>query len=89
MIAKGATEGKTIGITAAVHGNELNGISVIQRLFSQIDVKQLQGTIVGIPVVNVPSFLKKQRRFIDGKDLNRIMPGNANGNISQVYAYAW
>lgn len=87
IVARGSQEGKVLGLTAAVHGNELNGIPVIQRLFKEINVKELQGTIVGVPVVNVPSLLRKRRRFIDGTDLNHIMPGKEDGNVSQVYAW--
>ncbi len=87
IIARGKKDGKTVGLTAAVHGNELNGIPVIQRLFKEIDIKQLRGTIVGIPIINVPSFLRKKRRFMDGTDLNHIMPGKPNGTVSQVYAW--
>ncbi|MBT8233446.1 MAG: succinylglutamate desuccinylase/aspartoacylase family protein [Saprospiraceae bacterium] len=87
MVARGVEKGPVLGLTAAVHGNELNGIPVIQRLFNEIDVKELRGTIIGVPVVNVPSFMRKQRRFNDGVDLNHIMPGKADGNLSQIYAY--
>ena len=87
LVARGKTDGPILGLTAAVHGNELNGISVIQRLFGEIDVNELKGTIVGVPVVNVPSFMRMKRRFIDGVDLNHIMPGKSNGNISELYAY--
>lgn len=87
LIAKGYKSGPCLGVTAAVHGNELNGISVIQRLFNEVDVQEISGTIVGIPVVNVPGFIRKKRRFNDGVDLNHIMPGKKDGNISQVYAY--
>ncbi|MFT4759877.1 MAG: putative deacylase [Paraglaciecola sp.] len=87
MVARGKKDGKVLGVTAAVHGNELNGIPVIQRLFKEIDVEELSGTIVGIPVTNVPSFLRKKRRYLDGTDLNHIMPGKADGTVSQVYAW--
>lgn len=87
LVAKGFEEGKVLGLTAAVHGNEINGIPVIQRLFKEIDIKKLKGAIVGAPVMNVPSLMRKQRRFIDGKDLNHIMPGKENGNVSEVYAW--
>ena len=87
MVAKGAEEGGVLGVTAAVHGNELNGIPVIQRLFREIDPLSLKGTIIAIPVVNVPSYLRKRRRFIDETDLNHIMPGIENGNVSEVYAF--
>ena len=87
IVARGHKDGKVLGLTAAVHGNELNGIPVIQRIFKEIDIEELKGTIVGVPVVNVPSLLRKKRRFIDGTDLNHIMPGRKDGNVSQVYAW--
>jgi predicted deacylase len=87
IVARGKKDGKRLGLTAAVHGNELNGIPVIQRIFNEIDIKKLKGTIVGVPVVNVPSLMRKKRRFLDGTDLNHIMPGQKEGNVSQVYAY--
>ncbi len=87
IVAKGKNKGKVVGLTAAVHGNELNGIPVIQRLFNEIDVNNLKGTLVGIPVLNTPSFLRKKRRFLDGVDLNHIMPGKETGTVSQVYAW--
>jgi predicted deacylase len=87
MVARGAADGPIVGLTAAVHGNELNGIPVIQRLISELDINELRGTIVGVPVVNIPGFMRKKRRFNDNVDLNHIMPGKKDGNISQVYAY--
>jgi len=87
IVAKGSETGKVVGLTAAVHGNELNGIPVIQRLFNEIDISKLKGTIVGIPVLNVPSYLRKKRRFLDGVDLNHIMPGKKDGAVSQIYAW--
>jgi len=87
MVARGKTDTPVLGLTAAIHGNELNGIPVIQRLFNEIDVEDLNGVIVGIPVANIPSFIRKQRRFNDGVDLNHIMPGKEKGRLSEVYAY--
>ncbi len=87
IVAKGVKAGPVLGLTAAIHGNELNGIPVVQRLFKEINPKKLSGTIVGVPVANVPSLLRKERRFLDGADLNHIMPGNPEGNVSQIYAW--
>lgn len=87
MVARGKEDGPTLGLTAAIHGDELNGISVIQRLFADIDVAELRGTVVAIPVVNIPGFNRQQRFFADGSDINHLMPGKENGNASQVYAY--
>jgi predicted deacylase len=85
MIARGKYDGPVLGITAAIHGNELNGIPVIQRLFRNLNVHSLHGTVVGVLVVNVPGLIREQRRFIDGVDLNRIAPGKPDGNVSEVY----
>lgn len=87
MVARGKDDFPILGVTAAVHGNELNGIPVIQRLFNEINPAELKGIIVAIPVVNIPSYIRHKRRFNDGVDLNHIMPGKENGNVSQVYAY--
>jgi predicted deacylase len=87
LIARGKKDGPVLGLTAAVHGNELNGIPIIQELFKEIDFDNLRGTLVGVPVVNVPSLLLKKRRFTDNTDLNHVFPGVQNGNTSQVYAY--
>ncbi len=87
IVARGLQDGPVLGLTAAVHGNELNGIPVIQRLFQEIDVQELSGTIIGVPVVNVPAYIRKSRRFNDGVDINHIMPGKEDGNISEIYAH--
>ncbi len=87
LVAKGFSPGPVLGITAAIHGNELNGVPVVQKVFQSINLENLAGTLVGIPVVNVPGFLMNQRFFNDGHDLNRLMPGNPKGTMSQVYAH--
>lgn len=86
LVARGVTPGPVVGITAAVHGNEINGIRTIHHLFENIDPSELSGTVVGVTVVNVPGYLRNQRDFPDGTDLNRIMPGRIDGNESQIFA---
>jgi len=77
-----------VGITAAVHGNELNGVPVIHRLMGELaKISLLKGTVVAVPIVNVPGYLRKQREFEDGVDLNRIMPGASAGDESSFYAH--
>jgi len=87
MVMKGKENGPTLGITAAVHGNELNGIKIIQKLFQEINKSAIEGCIVGVPVVNVPALLTHERFFTDNEDINRIMPGKEDGNQSEVYAF--
>ena len=88
LVAKGHKPGPVIGITAAVHGNELNGIRVIHHLFRELrdEVERLSGVIVGVPLVNIPGILSNRREVYDGMDLNRIMPGKPLGNAGQKYA---
>lgn len=87
IIAKGTQAGPTLGLTAALHGNELNGIPLIHDLFAHLDLAQLKGSIIGVLTANIPALLLEQRKFNDGKDLNRIAPGRARGDRSQVYIH--
>jgi predicted deacylase len=87
VIIRGVKKGPTLGITAALHGDELNGISTIFKLIEHIDPEKLAGTLVLVPISNVPGYLMNQRRFSDNVDLNRIMPGTPEGNSSSLYAH--
>jgi len=87
MVARGARPGPVFGITSAVHGNEINGIPVIHRLFEALDLLKLRGTVVGVPVVNINGLLLGQRAFKEYMDLNTIFPGKPNGNDVQVFAH--
>ena len=87
VVARGKRPGPIFGITAALHGNELNGIPVIHQLLQKISLKSLRGSIVCVIVANMPGLIAEQREFIDGQDLNHIMPGKPRGKLSQVYAF--
>ncbi len=84
---RGKKDGPTLGIVAALHGNEVNGIRTIHELFDRIDPATLRGTVVALVVANVPGFLLRQRVYLDGTDLNHIMPGKEGGSSAQVYAH--
>jgi hypothetical protein len=92
LVAKGAKPGKRLLLTAAVHGDELNGIAVIQDLFKDLDPKQLSGVVIGVPGLNQPGLLQAAREFHPSEgsgssNLNRKMPGDVKGNdIADVYA---
>ncbi|MCA9708573.1 MAG: succinylglutamate desuccinylase/aspartoacylase family protein [Myxococcales bacterium] len=87
LVARGSQPGPVVGVTAAVHGNELNGIPVIHRLFAALEGKPLRGSVVGVVAANVPGLHAHQREFIDGTDLNHIFPGARHGNVSKTYAH--
>lgn len=87
IIAKGADSGSVLGLTAAIHGNELNGIRIIQKVIDSLDMSALNGTIVAIPGLNPLAIAGNQREYVDLQDLNRLFPGKKNGNRSQQMAY--
>ena len=87
VVARGLKKGPVFGVTAAVHGDELNGIQVIHRLIERLDLKKLRGTVLAVIVVNVPGYLAQERTFPDGTDLNHILPGKKDGSIAQVYGH--
>ena len=90
IVVRGATPGPVLGISAAVHGDELNGIRIIHRLLDRVDPATLRGTLLCAPVANVPSFKAGQRHFPeDLVDLNHVFPGKRDGKPSEQYAYAF
>lgn len=86
LVARGQKPGPVVGITAAVHGNELNGIAAIHHVFETLHTKLSRGTVVGVVAANVPGLHQHQREYADGVDLNDIFPGRVDGNASQTYA---
>lgn len=85
ILIEGAQTGPCLGFTAAIHGNELNGIPILHQWLEEIDPQQLQGRIIAIPGLNAVSIQLNERRFIDQEDLNRLFPGKETGNRSQQY----
>ena len=71
IILKGKEDGPVLGLIAAIHGNELNGIKVIQESVKHINVNELKGTVIAIPGLNALSIGQDKRRFVDEEDLNR------------------
>ncbi|MHC5020442.1 MAG: succinylglutamate desuccinylase/aspartoacylase family protein [Planctomycetota bacterium] len=87
LVARGHKPGPVFGLTAGIHGNEINGIPVIHRLMDKLELTRLKGTVAAVVVVNTPGFLRHQREFRDGTDLNHIFPGREPGNESQVFVH--
>ena len=86
MVVKSERAGPIVGLTAAVHGDEVNGAAVIHAVMNKLDLARFRGTLVGIPVVNVPAFHAHTRRMPQGYDLNHHFPGSPGGNDVQIYA---
>lgn len=89
VVVRGREAGPVLGISAAVHGNELNGVKVIHRLLNDLDPTSFRGALLLAPVVSVPAYNHGRREFPDGNDLNHVFPGKANGNPAEQYARAF
>ncbi|MFW6384342.1 MAG: succinylglutamate desuccinylase/aspartoacylase family protein [Halodesulfurarchaeum sp.] len=79
-IVNGDEPGPTAVLTAATHGDELNGIEVVREVTLERDFEELHGTLILLPVLNVPGFLAQQRYLpVYDRDLNRSFPGDPKG----------
>lgn len=71
-----------------MHGNEINGIQLVQQFIHSLEINKLKGTIIIIPVLNVTGFKAERRKVqYDDKDLNRSFPGRAKGSPTSRIAY--
>lgn len=93
MVAKGKEEGKKVLIQAAVHGDELNGVPVVQKVFSELKPEEMKGTVIGVIGAN-RSGIEHVSRYWHistdggyGVDFNRIHPGKQYGNAAQQHAW--
>jgi predicted deacylase len=86
-IIRAKRPGPTIFVSAAVHGDELNGIEIIRRLISQKKLKLIRGTIICVPMVNVYGVVNQSRYMPDRRDLNRCFPGSNKGSLAARIAH--
>jgi predicted deacylase len=83
----GREPGPVLFVSAAIHGDELNGIEIIRRLLRSESLRSLCGTLIAVPVVNVHGFLSRSRYLPDRRDLNRSFPGRRNGSSAARLAH--
>ncbi len=88
LVLNGVAPGPTLCLTAAVHGDELNGIEMVRRVFHDLQPKKLAGALIGVPIVNVQGFRRGSRYLPDRRDLNRYFPGNPNGSAAARIAHS-
>ena len=88
LVVNGAFPGPTLCLTAAVHGDELNGIEIVRRVLHEIEPQKLSGAVIGVPIVNVQGFRRGSRYLPDRRDLNRYFPGNSNGSAAARIAHS-
>lgn len=86
-VVHGKHPGPRIWISAAVHGDELNGIEIIRRVLEKLEPLRLHGAVIAVPIVNVFGFLYQDRYLPDRRDLNRSFPGSKSGSLASRLAY--
>ena len=89
LVVNGATAGPVLCLTAAVHGDELNGIEVVRRVMYALEAEKLAGSVIGVPIVNLQGFHRSSRYLPDRRDLNRFFPGNPQGSSAARIAYSF
>jgi hypothetical protein len=89
LVVNGKNPGKTLCLTGAVHGDELNGIEMIRRIMYRLKPEDLSGTVIGVPVVNLMGFRRNSRYLPDRRDLNRYFPGNTHGSSASRIAHSF
>jgi predicted deacylase len=88
-VVVGAQPGPTLWLEGAIHGNEIDSAVFVQRMIQSVDLSQLRGRLIAVPVVNNAAFVACVRDGpADKKDANRQFPGRADGTYSEQLAHA-
>ena len=85
-VIRGKVDGPILFISAAIHGDEINGVEIVKRVLKRVSIDKLKGTLIAIPIVNVFGFNNLSRYLPDRRDLNRSFPGQKNGSLASRLA---
>ena len=85
----GRRDGPVLLVSAAVHGDELNGVEIVRRLLKRRLLRSIRGTLIAVPIVNVHGFLDQSRYLPDRRDLNRSFPGSSKGSVASRMAHVF
>lgn len=86
-VIRGVKPGPTLFVSAALHGDEINGVEIISRLLNHTALGNIAGTLIAVPIVNIFGFVHKSRYLPDRRDLNRSFPGSDKGSMAALLAY--
>ena len=81
-VVRGKQDGPVLFISAAIHGDEINGTEIVGRILKNKSLKKLKGILIAIPVVNIFGFNMLSRYLPDRRDLNRSFPGSKSGSLA-------
>ncbi len=86
-VVRGKKDGPLLFISAAIHGDEVNGVEIIKRLLRHKSLNRISGTLICVPIVNVFGFNNLDRYLPDRRDLNRCFPGSPTGSLGSRLAH--
>jgi len=87
IIERSEIDGPVVLFSAAIHGDEINGVEIVRRILIEKINKPKIGTIICIPIINMFGFINKSLDFPDGRDLNRVFSGSKTGSLASRFAY--
>lgn len=85
-IQRAKEDGPVVFVTAALHGDEINGTGTIHQLILDEDFRLLKGSVILVPVLNLLAFDRHSRYLPDRRDLNRSFPGSVEGSLASRMA---
>jgi hypothetical protein len=83
----GRRDGPVLMVCGAIHGDEINGVEIVRRVLTNTALRNLRGTLVAVPIVNIFGFVQRTRYLPDRRDLNRCFPGSESGSLGGRIAY--
>jgi len=87
IVSHSNQKGPVVLLSAGLHGDEINGIEIVRKIIVEKINRPKIGTIICMPLINIFGFVGQIREFPDGRDLNRVFPGSANGSLASQFAY--
>ena len=87
VVINGRSAGPTVWLSAAIHGDELNGVQIIRKVLRSLDARSVRGAVIAAPIVNPLGFLLESRYLPDRRDLNRHFPGSPRGSTASRLAH--
>ena len=88
-VVHGRNDGPRLFVSAAIHGDEINGVEIIRQLLKRRGLGRIRGTLLAVPVVNSFGLITQSRYLPDRRDLNRSFPGRENGSLAARLAYVF
>jgi hypothetical protein len=87
VVIHGSRPGPVVWLSAAVHGDELNGVVIVDEVVQKLPPKSIAGTVLAVPIVNAFGLIQGSRYLPDRRDLNRSFPGSKRGSLGARLAH--